>query len=161
MWGGGLPDERGTRLEASLLDELFAGYATVPPSSPCLQLASIGCPNEEPMRRDLREMLFTAPGIENYISGVVSARQRWASGGSLQAALTSAQGMPIIFALTTVLQTRALMPPCLPACRPSRLQVQFFEVRLKAETAPLAKGFDAVCIFVSGSWVLATARFWC
>ena len=40
MWGGGLPDERGTRLEASLLDELFAGYATVPPSSPCLQLAS-------------------------------------------------------------------------------------------------------------------------
>lgn len=47
----------------------------------CLQLASIGCPNEEPMRRDLREMLFTAPGIENYISGVVSARQRWACWG--------------------------------------------------------------------------------
>jgi fructose-bisphosphate aldolase class 1 len=30
------------------------------------------------MRRDLREMLFTAPGIENYISGVVSVHQRWA-----------------------------------------------------------------------------------
>ena len=28
-------------------------------------------------------------------------------------------------------------------------EVQFFEVRLKPETAPLAKGFDAVCIFVS------------
>ncbi len=43
------------------------------PFAPCLhlQLASIGCPNEESYRRDLREMLFTAPGIENYISGVV------------------------------------------------------------------------------------------
>lgn len=36
------------------------------------QLASIGCPNEESYRRELREMLFTSPGIENYISGVVS-----------------------------------------------------------------------------------------
>lgn len=35
------------------------------------QLASIGCPNEESYRRELREMLFTSPGIENYISGVV------------------------------------------------------------------------------------------
>ena len=39
----------------------------------CLQLASIGCPNEEANRRELREMLFTSPGIENYISGVVGA----------------------------------------------------------------------------------------
>jgi hypothetical protein len=37
------------------------------------QLASIGCPNEEANRRELREMLFTSPGIENYISGVVGA----------------------------------------------------------------------------------------
>ncbi len=39
-----------------------------------LQLASIGCPNEESYRRELREMLFTSPGIENYISGVVSTQ---------------------------------------------------------------------------------------
>ena len=57
--------------------------------------------------------------------------------------------------------TYLLLPACLTclpavllACLPARLQVQFFEVRLKAETAPLAKGFDAVCIFVSGCWVL-------
>ena len=37
----------------------------------CLQLASIGVGNEEPARRALREMLFTAPGVESYISGVV------------------------------------------------------------------------------------------
>lgn len=36
-----------------------------------MQLSSIGVPNEEVNRRDLREMLFTSPGIENYISGVV------------------------------------------------------------------------------------------
>ncbi|PSC70525.1 fructose bisphosphate aldolase [Micractinium conductrix] len=35
------------------------------------RLASIGCPNEESYRRELREMLFTSPGIENYISGVI------------------------------------------------------------------------------------------
>lgn len=33
----------------------------------------------------------------------------------------------------------------------------FFEVRLKPETAPLAKGFDAVCIFVSGLRLRARA----
>ena len=36
-----------------------------------LQLASIGLANEEAHRRDLREMLFTSPGIANHISGVV------------------------------------------------------------------------------------------
>lgn len=35
------------------------------------QLSSIGVANEEPNRRILREMLFTAPDIEKYISGVV------------------------------------------------------------------------------------------
>ena len=37
-----------------------------------LQLSSIGLPNEETYRRELREMLFTAPDIDKYISGVVS-----------------------------------------------------------------------------------------
>ena len=37
----------------------------------CLQLSSIGVPNEETHRRALRELLFTAPGVENHISGVV------------------------------------------------------------------------------------------
>ena len=36
-----------------------------------VQLASIGVPNEEVYRRDLREMLFTSPDIEKYISGVI------------------------------------------------------------------------------------------
>ena len=36
------------------------------------QLDSIGVPNEEANRRELREMLFTSPDIEKYISGVVS-----------------------------------------------------------------------------------------
>lgn len=36
-----------------------------------LQLSSIGVPNEEQHRRALRELLFQAPGVENYISGVV------------------------------------------------------------------------------------------
>ena len=36
------------------------------------QLSSIGVPNEEQNRRQLRELLFTAPGIEDHISGVVS-----------------------------------------------------------------------------------------
>lgn len=35
------------------------------------RLASIGVPNEEQHRRALREMLFTTPGIENHISGVI------------------------------------------------------------------------------------------
>ena len=37
-----------------------------------LQLSSIGVPNEEQNRQALRELLFTAPGIEEHISGVVS-----------------------------------------------------------------------------------------
>ena len=37
-----------------------------------LQFESIGVANEESNRRDLREMLFTSPDIEKYISGVVS-----------------------------------------------------------------------------------------
>ena len=50
-----------------------------PPCRP--QLASIGCPNDEPHRRELREMLFTSPGIDNYISGVVRAPTcAWALG---------------------------------------------------------------------------------
>lgn len=36
-----------------------------------LQFESIGVANEESNRRDLREMLFTSPDIEKYISGVV------------------------------------------------------------------------------------------
>eukprot|EP00891_Asterochloris_glomerata_P001810 jgi/Astpho2/1810/Aster-07567 len=35
------------------------------------RLASIGVVNEEPARRALREMLFTAQGVEKYISGVI------------------------------------------------------------------------------------------
>ena len=37
-----------------------------------LQLSSIGVPNEEQNRQALRELLFTAPDIEEHISGVVS-----------------------------------------------------------------------------------------
>lgn len=37
-----------------------------------MQLSSIGVPNEEQNRRALRELLFTAPGVEDHISGVVS-----------------------------------------------------------------------------------------
>lgn len=37
-----------------------------------MQLASIGVANVEANRRELREMLFTSPDIEKYISGVVS-----------------------------------------------------------------------------------------
>ena len=40
---------------------------------PLLQLSSIGVPNEEQHRRALRELLFTAPGVEDHISGVVGA----------------------------------------------------------------------------------------
>lgn len=36
-----------------------------------MQLASINQPNTEDNRRALREFLFTAPGVEDYISGVV------------------------------------------------------------------------------------------
>ena len=43
----------------------------------CLQLASIGVHNEESARRALREMLFTASGVENYISGVVRYHESW------------------------------------------------------------------------------------
>jgi Fructose-bisphosphate aldolase class-I len=39
-----------------------------------LQFESIGVANEESNRRDLREMLFTSPDIEKYISGVVSSK---------------------------------------------------------------------------------------
>ena len=39
----------------------------------CLQLASIGVQNEETNRRELREFLFTAPGVADCISGVVRA----------------------------------------------------------------------------------------
>ena len=39
---------------------------------PLAQLSSIGVPNEEQNRRQLRELLFTAPGVEDHISGVVS-----------------------------------------------------------------------------------------
>jgi len=39
-------------------------------------LASIGLPNTEDNRRALRELLFTAEGIEKYISGVVSRIER-------------------------------------------------------------------------------------
>ena len=37
-----------------------------------LQLSSIGVENVEENRQALRQMLFTAPDIEKYISGVVS-----------------------------------------------------------------------------------------
>lgn len=36
-----------------------------------VQLSSIGVENEESARRNLREMLFTSPDVEKYISGVV------------------------------------------------------------------------------------------
>ena len=36
------------------------------------QLESVGLPNTEDNRRALRELLFTADGVERYISGVVS-----------------------------------------------------------------------------------------
>lgn len=36
-----------------------------------LQLLSIGVVNEEINRQKLREMLFTAPNVSQYISGVV------------------------------------------------------------------------------------------
>jgi fructose-bisphosphate aldolase class I len=35
------------------------------------RLASIGLPNEETYRRELRELLFTSPDIDKYISGVI------------------------------------------------------------------------------------------
>ncbi|CAL5222687.1 g5088 [Coccomyxa viridis] len=35
------------------------------------RLSSIGVPNEEDNRRALRELLFTAPGVEDHISGVI------------------------------------------------------------------------------------------
>ncbi len=38
-----------------------------------LQLSSIGVANEEQNRQALRELLFTAPDIEEHISGVVSS----------------------------------------------------------------------------------------
>lgn len=38
-----------------------------------VQLASINVPNEEPNRYALRNLLFGSPGIEEFISGVVSA----------------------------------------------------------------------------------------
>ncbi len=41
-----------------------------------MQLASIGLPNEEAYRRDLREMLFTSPDVSNHISGVVRGGAR-------------------------------------------------------------------------------------
>ena len=36
-----------------------------------LQLSSIGVENDEGARRNLRELLFTSPDVEKYISGVV------------------------------------------------------------------------------------------
>lgn len=39
-----------------------------------MQLSSIGVANEESNRRALRNLLFSAPDIEKYISGVVSCR---------------------------------------------------------------------------------------
>ena len=54
----------------------------------CLQLASIGVVNEEPARRALREMLFTAPSVESYISGVV----RMSCGHVLPRALEASLG---------------------------------------------------------------------
>lgn len=38
---------------------------------PAMQLSSIGVANEEPQRRALRQLLFSSPDIEKYISGVV------------------------------------------------------------------------------------------
>ena len=38
-----------------------------------VQLASINVPNEEPNRYALRNLLFGSPGLEQFISGVVSA----------------------------------------------------------------------------------------
>jgi len=45
-----------------------------------LKLSSIGVDNDETNRRVLREMLFTAPEVEQYITGVVSV---WWEGFSL------------------------------------------------------------------------------
>jgi hypothetical protein len=42
--------------------------------------------------------------------------------------------------------------------RACNLQVQYLEVRLKPETAPLAKGFDAVCICKSPAIRLPAGR---
>ncbi len=42
-----------------------------------LQLSSIGVDNDEANRRVLREMLFTAPEVEQFISGVVSECVWW------------------------------------------------------------------------------------
>jgi fructose-bisphosphate aldolase class I len=51
------------------------------------RFAAIGVENTEPNRRDYRELMFTAPGVEKYISGVIqydeTARQKGAKGNML------------------------------------------------------------------------------
>ena len=73
------------------------------------QLSSIGVPNEEGYRRELREFLFTAPGVSDCISGVVRAlllhRRLHASAGLLQRvcrAQTAVTWLPQVRARVTV-----------------------------------------------------------
>lgn len=75
MWGFvviSLPRPSQTSLSpASHLSHTHTLSLPPLPFPSLLQLDSIGVPNEEVNRRDLREMLFTSPDIEKYISGVI------------------------------------------------------------------------------------------
>lgn len=53
-----------------------------------VQLASIGLQNEETYRRELREFLFSAPGVAECISGVVRASSWFAGRATAQNSLT-------------------------------------------------------------------------
>lgn len=77
-------DDSGLRARLGFAPRRSAGRADIslvlapsdaplcpPPLRFVSQLASIGLPNEESYRRDLRELLFTAPNLNEYISGVV------------------------------------------------------------------------------------------
>lgn len=67
-----------------------------PPTTTTTQLSSIGVDNVEDNRRALRQMLFTAPGVENHISGVILFEEtlyQSASDGTPFVDMLTAQGI--------------------------------------------------------------------
>ncbi len=117
----------------------------------CLQLASIGVVNEEPARRTLREMLFTAQGVENYISGVVRRHESWSCSFSKALGTWGVSG--------TLLPARQDCPACganiwVQSALSSAVNGAKVPVNLVVAHSVAQGGQQRLC------WLLLTSRQW-
>ena len=96
----GCMDREALEATARALAAPGKGILAADESTPTMgkRLAQLGLPNEPGLRREFREALFTAPGMEQHISGVIlfdeTLRQKAADGTPLVKLIEDAGAVP-------------------------------------------------------------------